>query len=82
MSDSKQPVEPRFVPTWNQLLDLWVSHNPINGGNHANAPEKIEYELGFLQFYDQQATNGASGLTPRGPDTSPSTLATPEGNRP
>lgn len=41
------PVEERFIPTVEQLRELWTKKNPVTGGNYAGAAERIEYELGF-----------------------------------
>lgn len=83
-SDQTHRPEPEFVPTWDELFDLWMLHNPRTGGHYANVPEKIEHELGFLKFYEDVLNNRAPGLTPRGSDAAiaPASLSTPEGNQP
>ncbi len=77
-------VDSDFVPTWDELFDLWMTENPRAGGNYANFPEKFEFELGFLGFYEDVLNNRAPGLTPRGSDATnvPASLSTPEGNQP
>ena len=44
------PVDPRFIPSMDDLRDLWLTRNNQNSGNYASVPEKIEFEMGWEIF--------------------------------